>query len=140
MRAYIITLAALLALFLAAFPVFAEETEEAKPKEGEKTVIIKMTSDGECTEISSSDGEGSKIILDCVECDGEEGVKKIIINCPEGECPDLSDLEAGMEELEVELGELGCKIEIEELAGEEGTIKKKIVICPDGEFPDMGKV
>ncbi|MCP4231742.1 MAG: hypothetical protein GY771_16555, partial [bacterium] len=60
--------------------------------------------------------------------------------CPEGECPDLSDREAGKEELEVEPGELGCKIEIEASAGEEGTLKKKIAICPDGEFPDMGKV
>jgi len=113
MKAYIISLAVLLALSLTAFPAFAEETEDTASKEGEKTVIIKITGEGECTEISISDGE--------------EGIKKIIIKCPEGECPDLS--------------ELGLDIDVIEMTGEEGTIKKKIIIdCPEGECPDDGKL
>ncbi len=112
MKAYIISLAVLLALSLTAFPAFAEETEDTASKEGEKTVIIKITGEGECTEISSSDGE--------------EGIKKIIIKCPEGECPDLS--------------ELGFDIDVIEMTGEEGTIKKKIIIdYPEGKCPDIGK-
>lgn len=134
MRAHTMYLAVLLALSLTAFPIFAEETEDATPKEGEKTVIIKMTGDGECTELNELG-----LDIDLIELSSEKGVTKIIIKCPEGEFLDLSELDADMEELGAELSELGVKVEVHELTGEGGKIHKEIRICPDGDFPDMGK-
>ncbi len=146
MRAYIISLTVLLVISFAAFPVFAEEGEDTKPEKVEKKVIIETTDDGSYTAISGCDSEECKIIfedgvLEIIE-EGDEGEvikKKVIIDCPEYEGLDLSGLDLEMEELEAELSELDCGIEIEEFTGEDGKIYKKIIVDPDAEIPDMSK-